>query len=315
VSFGALAIDIGGTKIAAAVVGPDGSVHHKYVVGTPAVHGAGAVLEAAVEAARRVLEAGRNGGIDIVAIGVGTGGHVDQERGTITYASDLLPGWMGLELGPHFIRALGLPVSVDNDVNSMALGEARFGAGRPFDNVLYVTVGTGVGGALVLGGRLQHGVTWTAGEVGHLVIDWDGTRRCSCGRLGHLEAFTSGPAIAERYRELAGLAEACDLRRVADRARNGDPNANTAIAEGAHILGLALSGLLNVLDPQALIIGGGVAELGDLWWSPLEAALRANPLPGPARIVVERAQLGVDAGLIGAAWMAFSKHTRIGASQ
>jgi glucokinase len=110
--------------------------------------------------------------------------------------------------------------------------------------------------------------------------------------------------MAERYAALTGLFEQVDLRVVAARAQAGDLAARRAIAEGAEILGITLGGLLNVLDPQALVIGGGVAELDDLWWGPLEAALRANPLPGPAKIALRCAQLGVDAVLIGAAWQA-----------
>src|SRR5687767_3345129 len=110
--------------------------------------------------------------------------------------------------------------------------------------------------------------------------------------------------MAERYRELMDAADSVDLRTIVRRAHRGDQSATAAIAEGARILGLALGGLLNVLDAQAVIIGGGVAEIGEIWWAPLAAALRANPMPGPARVALLRAELGVDAGLIGAAWLA-----------
>ena len=299
-----LAIDIGGTKIAAAVVDPDGGVTHKHIVATPATQGARAILEAAIAAGRYARDVASSEGLKVVALGVGTAGHVDRRRGAISYASGTLPGWTGVELVRELRAAFALPVSVENDVNAMALGETQFGAGRQWEDALYITVGTGVGGAVVSDRRLLRGATWTAGEVGHLVVDWNGDRRCSCGQPGHLEAYTSGPAIAERYRELASLDTASDLHVVAERARDGDAVAAQAIVEGAQILGLALGGLLNVLDPQALIVGGGVAELGDIWWQPLEAALRANPMPGPARIPVQRALLGVDAVLIGAAWLA-----------
>jgi len=305
---GILGIDIGGTKIAAALVRPDGSIAAAQHVPTPAAEGARAVLEATLAAGRSVLDTAAAQGVEVLAAGVGAAGHVDHGRGVIMYAAGTLPGWAGTELRGALQAAFGLPVAVDNDVNAMALGEARFGAGRSFSHALYLTVGTGIGGAVVHGGELWRGHSWTAGEIGHLVIDWNGERRCSCGASGHLEAYAAGPAIAARYAALAGLDLPLDLYAVAQRAEAGDAIARQAISEGAQILGLALGGLLNVLDPQALVIGGGVTQLGGRWWQPLEAALRANPMPGPARIVLRHAQLGMEAVLIGAAWLALREH-------
>ncbi|MCG8346758.1 MAG: ROK family protein [Chloroflexales bacterium] len=308
----ALGIDIGGTKTAAALVAPDGRVSHYQSVATPAVAGAEAIMAAAVTLGQRVLQAAHAQGVEVAALGVGTAGHVDRQRGAISYASGTLPGWSGVAVAQELQDALGLPVSVDNDVNALAIGEGRFGAGHDFRDVLYITVGTGVGGALVFDGQMRRGATWTAGELGHLVIDWDGKRRCSCGHLGHLEGYTSGPAIVAYYCALAAVHEPCDLQLVAARARNGDAYAQRAIAESAQVLGLTLGGLLNVIDPQALIVGGGVTELGDPWWQPFVAALRANPMPGPARIAVLPAQLGQHAVLIGAAWLALCEHAAMG---
>jgi glucokinase len=295
----ALGVDIGGTKIAAALVGADGAARMRQVVATPFAGGAAAILAAALDLSCRVLAQASE--FDITAVGVGSAGEIDADRGVVTYASDNLPGWAGLALADEFTAATGLPALIDNDVNALAVGEARFGAGRGWHDILCVAVGTGVGGALVLGGRLHRGVHWAAGEIGHLIAAWNGDRVCSCGRAGHLEAYTSGPALTARYRELSGRpqAEALDLRTVGMRARAGDLLALRVIAEGAEIL--------NALDPQALVIGGGVAELGDLWWPALEAALRSNPIPGPAKIVLRPAQLGADAVLIGAAWLAMER--------
>jgi glucokinase len=211
-----------------------------------------------------------------------------------------------LHLGAEVEDALKLPTFVDNDVNAVALGEHHFGAGRGYDAALYVAVGTGVGGALVLDGKIWRGSTWSAGEICHLVIDFDGKRRCSCGATGHLEAYTSGPAMAQRYRELSGTRESPDLKAIAAYARQGDSHALRAIAEGAQILGTTLGGVLNIFDPQLVVIGGGVPEMGDLWWRHFETALRANPMPGPANVHVRPAELGTDAALAGAAWLAFN---------
>ncbi|MEJ5199249.1 MAG: ROK family protein [Anaerolineae bacterium] len=315
----AIGVDIGGTKIAAGLVSEEGAVTAYRVAPTPVSAGASAILSAALDLSRRVAAEGQ--GLDITCIGIGSAGEVDVARGVVTYASDNLPGWSGLALAEAFERAVGLPAVADNDVNALAIGESRFGAGRGLRDVLYVAVGTGIGGAVMLDGRLRRGVHWAAGEIGHLIADWDGDRVCSCGCRGHLEAYASGPALAARYRELtleegqtsnvSGQQEraALDLRAVAARAAAGDALARRVIAEGAEILGICLGGLLDALDTEALIIGGGVAELGELWWRPLERALRNNPLPGPAQVILRPAQLAAQGVLIGAAWLALTRDT------
>jgi glucokinase len=302
----ALAIDIGGTKIAAALVNRQGAVIHRHVRATRADLGAPAILQTTREAGREMLNTASRYGLQVSAIGIGSGGQVDVDRGRIAYASDTLPGWSGLPLAGEVESSLKLPTFVDNDVNAVALGEHHFGAGRGYQAALYVAIGTGVGGALVQGGKIWRGSTWSAGEICHLVIDFDGARRCSCGATGHLEAYTSGPAMAQRYRELSGTREQTDLKAVAAFARQGDSYALRAIAEGAKILGTALGGVLNIFDPEVLVIGGGVPEMGDLWWRHFETALRANPMPGPANVHLRPAELGTDAALAGAAWLAFS---------
>jgi glucokinase len=302
----ALAIDIGGTKIAAALVNRQGAVIHRHVRATRADLGAPAILQTTRDAGREMLDTAARYGLQVNAIGIGTGGQVDVDRGRIAYASDTLPGWSGLPLANEVESALHLPVFVDNDVNAVALGEHHFGAGRDYHAALYVAIGTGLGGALVLAGEIWRGATWSAGEICHLVVDYDGTRRCSCGATGHLEAYTSGPAMTQRYRELSGMREQIDLKAVANYARQGDSHALRAIAEGAQILGTALGGILNVFDPEVLVIGGGVPEMGDLWWRHFETALRANPMPGPASVHLRPAELGTDAALAGAAWLAFN---------
>jgi glucokinase len=306
-SSNAIGIDIGGSKIAAAIIGLDGSVAEPISAPTPVANGPAAILETVVTLVRRLLETAAAQGRVISAVGIGSAGHVDYTNGVIVYASGTLPGWAGTALAAQIHTALDLPVVVENDVNALAIGESRFGAGQQFDEVLYVAVGTGVGGAMMREGRLWRGASFCGGEIGHLVVDWDGIRRCSCGLPGHLEAYTAGPALAERYREFAGLDIAPDLRVVAERARNGDTIARAVIVEGARILGLGLGGLLSALDPQALIIGGSVPDSGKLWWTAFETALRSSPMPGPARIALRPAQLGAHAVVIGAGWMALGK--------
>lgn len=301
----ALAIDVGGTKIAGAIINRQGAVIRRLVRATRADLGAPAILQTVKDVARELLQIAAQFALPIGAVGIGSAGQVNVDLGVISYASDNLPGWSGLPLAFELEDAIQLPVVVDNDVNALALGEHHFGGGRGHREALYVAVGTGLGGAVVREGRIWRGSTWSAGEICHLVVDIDGTRRCSCGAYGHLEAYTSGPAMAQRYHEFSGD-RAPDLRAIAILARQGDAHAIRAIAEGAQILGTSLAGVLNVLDPELLVIGGGVPEIGALWWTHFESALRANPMPGPAKIALRPAELGVDAVLIGAAWLALS---------
>ncbi len=302
----ALAIDIGGTKIAAALINRQSGIVHRNRHATHPELGAPGILHTVIDAGRQLLDTAARYGLAVSAIGIGTAGQVNVNLGQISYASDNLPGWSGLPLAQQVEDALGLPVYVDNDVNAMALGEQHAGAGRGYDEALYVAIGTGVGGAVVRDGKIWHGSTWSAGEICHLVVDIHGKRRCSCGAMGHLEAYTCGPAMALRYKELSGVPAVPDLKRVAALARTGDGHALRAIAEGAQILGVSLAGVLNVIDPALLVIGGGVPEIGPLWWDHFESALRANPMPGPARVALRRAELGTDAVVVGAAWLAFN---------
>jgi glucokinase len=308
----ALGLDVGGTKTAAALVTPDGAVLTKEVVRTPAADGPGAVLDVIRGLASGLVARARNAGLLVAAVGVGTAGTVDHERGVVTSATENLPGWAGMDLAGELQAFLGLPVSVDNDVNVVALGEVSSGAIGGSEDALYVTVGTGVGGAILHAGDVYRGASGTAGEIGHLLVDAEGGRRCSCGGRGHLEAYASGPAIARTYAEATGLEGPVDLREVAEKAHRGDPAALGAISTAASLLGRTLGGAVNLLDPDVLVIGGGVAEIGEPFWSSLRGALAAELLPGPSRIQVRSAMLGADAGVVGAARLGLLEARRQG---
>jgi glucokinase len=301
-----LAVDIGGTKLAAALMTNSGQLLYRQVAPTPAHRGALAIVSATIELCCTVINSATADNHTVVAVGVGSAGQINVESGEVAYASDNLPGWSGLPLGRTLSSALQLPVTVDNDVNAMALGELHFGAGRDIEDGLYLTVGTGVGGAVVRNGSIWRGAHWSAGEVCHMLVDIQEKRRCSCGEYGHLEAYTSGPAIASTYAELAGSNSIPDLRVVAERAAAGDAMAITAIQRGGAILGKALAGLANVLDPQAIVIGGGVAEIGSHWWDAIELALRSGGLPAPSQVILRKAALATDAVLVGAGVLALA---------
>lgn len=302
-----IGVDVGGTKIAGALVDRQGHFILLHQVSTPALEGPQAVLGATMSVIKTLLANATHEQHTVSAVGIGAAGQINLNTGDVAYAVDTLPGWAGTRISTPVREQFGLPVIVDNDVNAMAVAELRFGAGRGYQSGLFAAVGTGIGGALILNGQLWRGTNWSAGELGHAVAVWNGDRVCNCGQAGHLEAYAAGPAMARRYARLRGLEESTDLRPVVWAAQHGDTVAQDVIVEGAHILGSVLSGLVNVFDPQVLIVGGGVAELGEWWWTPFQQALRANPLPASKKVHLHVAQLGNSAVLIGAAWLAWER--------
>jgi len=288
-----LGIDIGGTKIAGGLVTDEGCVTLFDRRLTPLTGGA-AILEAVLALARTLKTAAPE---PIAAISIGTGGQVNTERGVIASATGLLPGWAGTDVKAAFERAFGLPCFVDNDVNALAAGEARFGAGRGLATVLYLALGTGVGGALLLNGHVHHGATWTGGEFGHLLLTTD-----EAAPRKTLEDWASGPGLLQTYREIIGAGPEVTGEAVAAEAAS-DPEgpAARAIARTGECLGFGLASLANALDPDLIVIGGGLAALGDALLDPARHILRRYALPGPACCPVVPAALGAEAAVIGAA--------------
>jgi len=295
-----LGIDIGGTKIAAGLVANSGNVLASHRCPTPLTGGED-ILRAALELAQKLIAEADQ---PVAAVGIGTGGQVDCQSGVITYASELLPGWTGTPVQARFEEVLGLPTSVDNDVNTLAVGESRFGAGRGLATVLYVALGTGVGGALVLGGQVHHGAHGGGGEIGSLLLTMDpAARRRQSGEIGTLEAYASGPGLVQTWREMTGRADdAMTGFLIAEEARR-DPGsaAARAVTQTGEYLGFGLVSLVNILDPDLIVIGGGLSALGDLLLNPARKVLLARALPGPSTCPVVPAALGPDSSIIGAA--------------
>lgn len=287
-----LAIDIGGTKIAAGLVTPEGRVIGPTRVPTPLTGGT-LILDAALGLAREMLA-----GQSVMAIGIGTGGQVDAARGVVVSATDLLPGWAGTDVAGAFRQAFGLPCAVDNDVNALAVGEARLGAGRGKSSVLFLALGTGVGGAWVRDGLVHHGATWTGGEFGHLYL----TASAEAPRPT-LEDWASGPGLARTYLEMTGhAATGEEIARLA--ALDPEGGAARAITRTGEVLGFGLASLANAMDPELIVVGGGLASLGEGLLGPARAVLARCGLPGPARCPVVVAELGAEASLVGAACLA-----------
>lgn len=299
-------VDLGGTKTAAAVVDPAGASGPVLTAPTPAAAGPEAVLDVV---ARLVLDALGAAGLSpdqLAAVGVGTAGVVDAGRGVIVSATDSLPGWAGTDVAAGLRRRLGARgvaplVVVENDVDAHAAGEAWLGAAAGMPAALMVAVGTGVGGAVVLDGRLLRGAHHLAGEIGHVPVPGAEGLRCGCGRDGHVEAIGCGPALHRLFLVRGGDAASPDARDVVARARRGDLVALGAVRDSATAVGRAVAGVVTVLDPDVVVVGGGLAEAGPVWWEPMEAALRSEVVEPLAEIPVVPARLGQGAAIVGAA--------------
>lgn len=289
-----LGIDIGGTKTAAAVIGEPGEVIGFTQAPTPAAAGPDAVIDTAVALARQAVAAAPE---PPDACGIGTAGTVDH-AGVVTHATEALPGWSGTDLTERFTRALDLPVAVLNDVHAMALGEVRHGAAAGARLAVIVAIGTGIGGAIVHDGRVIIGASGSAGSIGHVTVSAPIRRQCTCGRWNHLEAYASGPAIEARYAEATGIA--IRLPKITTQARAGDAHAGTVIAEAAELLGQALLQTITIVDPDTIVLTGGVAALGDLIGDPIRIIVADQALPGPARVRLHFSTLGTHATILGA---------------
>lgn len=283
-----LGIDIGGTKTLAALVGPDGTVLDRARADTPAAQGPDAVLRTAAELARRLGGTG--------PVGVGAAGVIDPATGAVRYATDSLPGWAGTAVADVLAERIGRTVVVENDVNAAALGETWAGAARGSAHVLLVAVGTGLGGGLVRGGRVEHGARGGAGEVAHLPAPDADRLPCGCGRTGHLEGVASGTGLARAYRLRTGA----DVTgaEVAARSAAGDAAAAAVLATAGRALGRALAGLVALLDPQTVVLAGGA---GQALLPHARDAYAAERLTLHADVTPVPAALGAAAVAVGAA--------------
>jgi glucokinase len=298
-----IGIDIGGTKIAGGIVTDDGKVVSREERPTPIKDGGKRILLEAIEVAK-LLKARSDQPVE--RVGIGAGGQIDAVQGLVFSATDVIPGWKGIRIAEVFSETLGIPAAADNDVNVLALAETRFGAARHCGNgtVVFLALGTGVGGALMTRGGLHHGAHWSGGEFGHILLTMDpDARRDTGGARGTLEAYCSGPGLVETWRELTGSKDAGitghDVLR--DARQNTDGLGSKAIEKTGEYLGFGLVSLANALDPDLIIIGGGLSELGDSLLDPARRILKEHALPGPASCKVVTAQLGQDAAIVGAA--------------
>jgi glucokinase len=310
-----IGIDLGGTKILAAVIAGDNTILGRAKVPTPAHEGSAAILQAMVICVDSALADSRLQRTAIAGVGVGSPGPLDPAAGVILFSANL--NVRDFPLGPDLARVLGCPVLVENDVRVGGYGEYRLGAGRGYSSLIAAFVGTGIGGCIVHAGQIVKGATGNAGEIGHIVVR-SGGARCGCGGRGCLEAMASRTAINRRINKAIRKGIPTVLReRIARKGRlksgdlaeavdSGDQVAVRSVTRAAHYLGLGLGSLINAFGPEIVIIGGGVTEaLGNSWIDLVRDVARAHALVDrEGKIPIEVAALGDDAGILGAGLLA-----------
>jgi glucokinase len=285
-------IDIGGTKLAVGLALADGTILAEAFEPSHAGDGPDAMIGRVVEMARSTVADAGLRLADVAAVGIGCGGPLDAERGIVLNALNN-PGWIGVPLVERVSAALGRPAFLENDANAAALAEHRFGAGRGVANLIYLTISTGIGGAVILDGRLRRGANGNAGELGHISVDHRGAS-CHCGGIGCLEAYASGTSLARR----AGMADAA---AVVEAVRAGDPGPTEVWDETMAILGAGIASMINAFNPQRVIIGGGIAGAGDLLFDPVRRIALGRAMPELAAVVeIVPAELGPRGGILGA---------------
>ena len=319
-----LGIDIGGTKVAAGLVTSRGEILSKVRVPMPSREDAAAGLRAVEKAIDAAFATEPARQPSVAGIGIVSPGPIDPRLGLIVNPGNL-PCWRNYPLVAEIKKSRGLPTILDNDANAAALAEARWGAGAGYSHVFYMTIGTGIGVGIVLDGIIYHGRTGAAGEGGHVSIDYNGPA-CPCGKRGCIEALAAGPAVARRARERleAGGADAKTLlalaggnpatvtaEMVAKAWRDGDPLATTILEETADLLAIWLGNMIDLFDPDVIVVGGGMSELICAWFGRIRQQIpkwSVNSRWGEIPFV--RAQYGEDSGIAGGAALCVSMNAR-----
>lgn len=289
-----IGVDLGGTKIATGLATKSGKIIKETEILTEAQDGPKEVLNRIKESIYAV--AGKK--IKQVAkIGVGAPGTVNYKEGSVLYPPNL-PGWKEVNLRDLIKKEFNAPVYVDNDANCAALAEAKYGAGQEIKDFVYVTISTGIGGGIIINKKIYRGAIGAAGEVGHMFITKDG-KKCSCGQYGHFEGLAAGGAINRHYGVTA--------LEVTEAAKKHKRWAFKIINEVADTIGLGFANIVNILNPELIVVGGGLSNMGEILLQPIRFALKKYALPLPYKSVkIVRAKLGTKSGLRGAIALAQS---------
>ncbi|MFC2041391.1 ROK family protein [Chloroflexota bacterium] len=312
-----LAVDLGGTKIIAALISSKGEMVDRDYSLTVADEGLESVIGKIFSAVDRLCHRSNISQSQLGAISVAAAGVIDMGKGIITKSPNL-PGWIDVPLRDRIEGKYKTNTFLINDANAAALGEHRFGTGKGTSNLVLLTLGTGIGGGIIINGDLYFGSSGGAGEVGHMTIDVNGPR-CNCGNVGCLEMLASGKAVAREAIRCVSLGEQSCLaemvggrienitaREVSLAAQQGDPLSSGVIARAAECLGAAMVNLVNVFSPEIIVVGGGMSNMGDLLLDSARQIVKERAFKLPSQAVrIVTARLGEDAGVFGAAAFAF----------
>lgn len=301
----AIGVDIGGTKIQFAAIDPEGHIVHSRIVPTEAQLGPHRLMEKVLDGIDDIAGALQENQA-IAGIGIGSAGQIDYRTGAVLYAGDTLPGWSGMAIKSRVEERFRKPVYVDNDVNVIAVAEKMYGAGREFASFVCLALGTGIGGAIVESGELLRGAFGGAGELGHVSIDYNGPR-CGCGNYGCIELYASGTGIARLGREALStnggqVGWEPQARDMIQAWLSGEPLASHVMDCVTRALGTVVAGFIHTFNPEAIIIGGGVSEAGELFFKALDKEVHTRTTPAMrAECRILPAYVGADSGVIGAA--------------
>lgn len=312
----AVGVDVGGTRIAAGLVERKGRMLKEVRTLTPAEQGPFAIVDAIIEVIEDVAASVHPA--EIAGIGVGLPAQIDFLKQTVEFCTNL--PLAGVDMRSLVMSRVKHTVAIDNDGNCAGIGESRFGAAKGVRDFVMITLGTGVGGALFLDGEPYRGSRGLGGEIGHIVVELDGPP-CPCGGNGHIESFLGRPAIAARGRAAAAEYRAQALRdaaggdaskvtaeNVIELAERGDEVAREIVDDCGRILGESLVGMVNLLNPRLIVVGGGIGESSTLLVERAAAVIEDHALAGRRDVRMVQAELGNDAGVLGAAALAFDEH-------
>jgi len=307
-----IGVDLGGTNLRTAILSPDGNILDRHKEATHAADGREKVVSRLIENIKRQRKSAIQQGFDVVAVGVGAPGVIQVDKG-IVVKSPNFPDWNNLPLKDQLEKTLGTPVFLENDANAAALGEQWRGAGRGIRSMILLTLGTGVGGGIILDNKIWHGADGMAGEIGHMTLIPDG-RPCTCGNTGCLEMYSSARGIVQSFREALGKAsggvpdqlEQVSSEQVYEAAGAGNEIAVRVMKDMGRMLGIGIASLINIFNPERIVVGGGVKDAWPLFIGATREEIMKRAFAVPAkRTEIVPSQLGDDAGMVGAAAVAF----------
>ena len=311
----AIAVDIGGTSIKYGLVSIQGEIIYKSEMKSEAQKGASHLMDNVKIAINRVIQ--YDSKIKVVGMGIVTAGQIDHVNGRVLFATPNIPGYTGTNIKGILETDFNLPTFVENDVNAATIGEVWKGAGIGAKKILCITVGTGIGGCIMFNGSVEHGILGSAGEVGHIIIEYDG-RPCNCGNRGCFEQYASASALIGSFTKRVEKGEKSlisktlssekdiNAQMIFNAAKNGDELANSALDEFIKYLGTGIISLVHVLNPELVIIGGGISDQGEYLSSKINDYVSKLIMPSfLSSLRITTASLGNNAGIVGGAKIVF----------